>query len=109
MATERQCEVKGCARTFIPGKGGAADRCWMHYRRRLRNSPNADVPGEIRDGSRCAKLTVYTTEAAETSLRKLADARAKKLRREVSVSELVAEEIDRALARIRHAERRRSA
>lgn len=94
------CDVPGCGRTFEKGKGGANGKCWMHYRRALRKSPNAEVPGVIRDGSRSAKITAYVTPDAETGLKAVAAVRTEKRGREVSVSEVVADAIDSLLQRM---------
>jgi hypothetical protein len=105
-AAEWTCSVEGCGRTFPKGEGGADGKCWMHYRRALRKSPNANVPGVLRDGSRGAKITAYVTDAAETGLKAVAATRSAKRGREVSVSEVVADAIDALLRRMaRRAER----
>lgn len=57
-----ECTIEGCGRKFRPGNGGANGLCTMHLRRRALKSPNALVPGKVKDGSQTEQLITYVSK-----------------------------------------------
>lgn len=75
-----QCSVRNdagerCERRFKPGNGGGSGMCGMHLMRVKRDSPNANVPGRVRDGSHNLQLTTYVDADTLARIRLLAKSR----------------------------------
>lgn len=91
MAAQQKCEVTGCQTKFIPGKTGAGGRCGRHYRLKKRNSPNAEKPGRLRDGSRNHKIGSWVSEETAERIRAVAE------KQGLNTSEWIAAKCERAL------------